>query len=184
MIFCILLVAASAYSSLFSSASKGSPHQKSSPKTRVRSPSSSPRTTITKATTTIATTTTSSCSDSISKRTFTTPVVAGATGVSLLSGKVQKSTTKGENKSNGSTHLPMDTSTLSPPNKSSALNLSVKRQENGITESDCRSDVSTGSSNVGDEAAIINGRDSIRESMVRYGVEANIKFVRLYKTVI
>lgn len=121
---------ASAYHSLYSSASMRSPQQKSSPKTV------SHKNTITKATTTIATTTTSSCSNSISRKTVTTPVVAGSTGVSLLSGKVKKSTgrppkTDSSTKTNGSSvsssHSSSRTSTVSQPVKS-PLNLSTNKQ--------------------------------------------------------
>lgn len=137
-----------AYNSLFSSASKGSPQQKSSPKSTSRSQasssSSSAKTTITKATTTIATNTTSSCTNSISKKTFTTPVVAGTTGVSLLSGKVKKSpgrSQKGDSaslsqsssKSNGSivsspSYSTSSASGLFSPPTQSALNASSKQQ--------------------------------------------------------
>lgn len=179
-----LAASTAAYNSLFSSASKGSPQQKSSPKSTSRSPasssSSSAKTTITKATTTIATNTTSSCTNSISKKTFTTPVVAGTTGVSLLSGKVKKSPgrpPKGDStsssqissKSNGSIVSSPSYSTntasglFSPPTKS-ALNISTKQQkkENGILDTDSHSDISSGSSSLSDDSSLANGDDKAK----------------------
>ncbi|XP_052093543.1 bromodomain adjacent to zinc finger domain protein 2B-like isoform X5 [Mytilus californianus] len=158
---------ASAYHSLYSSASMRSPQQKSSPKTV------SQKNTITKATTTIATTTTSSCSNSISKKTVTTPVVAGTTGVSLLSGKVKKSPgrppkTDSSTKTNGSSvlssHSSSRTSTVSQPVKS-VLNLSThKQKENGVLENDCQSDISSCSSYLSDDGSNAKGEEKSKNA--------------------
>ncbi|XP_076092081.1 bromodomain adjacent to zinc finger domain protein 2A-like isoform X8 [Mytilus galloprovincialis] len=157
----------SAYHSLYSSASMRSPQQKSSPKTV------SHKNTITKATTTIATTTTSSCSNSISRKTVTTPVVAGSTGVSLLSGKVKKSTgrppkTDSSTKTNGSSvsssHSSSRTSTVSQPVKS-PLNLSTNKQkENGVVDNDCQSDISSCSSYLSDDGSNVKGEDKSKNA--------------------